>query len=291
MNGAMPRPSLSLIIITRDNARTLRRCLDSADFVDEKFLIDNGSGDETLAIAKAAGCHITVTEDFPGFSAQKQRALDQVTSEWVLALDADEWIETPLKTEMLAALESPGDAVAFDMPRHSSFCGRLLRHGDWGRDRVVRLIRRDRAHYDNALIHDRIHVDGRIGALKSPLLHEAVFDLDHALWRMNLYSTMTALERYRAGRTTSLPSALGHGFWMFLRNYILRGGFRDGPEGLLQALTAGEGSFYRYAKLSLMNRRNQQPPIGRTLPEPFQPARSSSPKSAGSYSGDHKGSA
>jgi hypothetical protein len=134
-------------------------------------------------------------------------------------------------------------------------------------------------------------VDGRIGALKSPLLHEAVFDLDHALWRMNLYSTMTALERYRAGRTTSLPSALGHGFWMFLRNYILRGGFRDGPEGLLQALTAGEGSFYRCAKLSLMNRRNQQPPIGRTLPELFQPARSSSPKSAGSYSGDHKGSA
>ncbi len=267
------RPSLSLIVITKDNARTLRRCLESADFVDERILIDNGSRDGTLAIAKEAGCRITVTEDFPGFSAQKQRALEQATGEWVLALDADEWIEAPLKAEMLAALSDPGDAAGFDMPRHSSFCGRFLRHGDWGRDRVVRLVRRSRAHYDDALVHDRIHVEGRIARLRNPLLHEAVFDLDHALWRMNLYSTMTALERHRAGRRTSLPAAFGHGLWMFFRNYVLRGGFRDGPEGLFQALTAGEGSFWRYAKLSLLNRRTPEGPASQD-PRPQAPARS-----------------
>src|SRR5215472_8546972 len=87
----------SRIVITKDNARTLGRCLKSADFVDEKILFDNLSRDETVAIAEAAGCRVTVTENFPGFSAQKQRALERATGEWVLALDADEWIEAPLK--------------------------------------------------------------------------------------------------------------------------------------------------------------------------------------------------
>jgi len=255
----MARPPLTLIIITKDNARTLKRCLDSADFVDEKILFDNGSSDATLAIAAAAGCRVTQTKDFPGFSAQKQRALAQARTDWVLALDADEWIETPLRAEMLAALEAPGDAAGFDMPRHSSFCGRMLRHGDWARDRVVRLVRRDKASYGGGLVHDRIQVQGRIVALASPLLHEAVFDLEQALWRMNYYSTLTARERHEAGRKGSLAGAVGHGFWTFFRSYVLRGGFRDGPEGFFQAMTAGEGSFYRYAKLMLLNRQGESP--------------------------------
>src|SRR4029077_16215345 len=101
----MGRPGLSLIIITKDNARTLKRCLDSAAFVDEKILIDSGSKDETLAIAREAGRRITAPADFLCFPAQKQRALPQVSTPWVLALDADEWIEAPLRQEMLAALE------------------------------------------------------------------------------------------------------------------------------------------------------------------------------------------
>ena len=249
----MARPPVSLIVITRDNARTLKRCLDSADFAAEKILVDSGSKDATLAIAREAGCRIVETTDFPGFPAQKQRALEKVTTPWVLALDADEWIEAPLRAEMLAALEAPGDAAGFEMPRLSSFAGRFLRHGDWGRDRVVRLVRRDRAHYGGGWIHDRIHVEGPIRPLQSPLLHEAVFDLEHALWRMNYYSTKTAEER--AGRGASLAGALGHGFWTFFRSYVLRGGFRDGPEGFFQAATAGEGSFWRYAKLVLINRK------------------------------------
>jgi glycosyltransferase involved in cell wall biosynthesis len=243
---------VSLIVITRDNARTLKRCLESADFVDETILVDSGSRDATLAIARTAGCRILETADFPGFPAQKQRALEQVTTPWVLALDADEWIEAPLRAEMMAALAAPGDAAGFEMPRHSSFCGRVLRHGDWGRDRVVRLVRRERARYGGGWIHDRIHVEGRVAPLRSPLRHEAVFDLEHALWRMNYYSTKTAEER--AGLKASLAGALGHGFWTFFRSYVLRGGFRDGPEGFFQAATAGEGSFWRYAKLLMLNR-------------------------------------
>jgi glycosyltransferase involved in cell wall biosynthesis len=254
----MARPSLSLIIITKNNGRTLRRCLESADFVDQKILIDNASTDDTSAIAEALGARIVTTADFPGFSAQKQRALDLVTTDWILALDADEWILPPLKTELLQALDNPGPHAAFDMPRHSSFCGRTLRHGDWARDRVVRLCRRARASYGSDAVHDRIHVEGSIGHLNQPLMHEAVFDLEHALWRMNLYSTMTARERHLRGQRASLPGALVHGFWTFFRSYVLRAGFLDGAPGFYQALTAGEGSFYRYAKLKEMNRSRPQ---------------------------------
>src|SRR6202521_3395889 len=102
----MARPSLSLIVITRNNGRTLRRCLESVDFVDEKILIDNSSTDDTQAIAAAFGARVVTTTDFPGFSAQKQRALDLVTADWVLALDADEWILPPLKAELLQALDN-----------------------------------------------------------------------------------------------------------------------------------------------------------------------------------------
>jgi hypothetical protein len=85
-------------------------------------------------------------------------------------------------------------------------------------------------------------------------MHEAVFDLEHALWRMNLYSSMTARERHLRGQRASLPGALTHGFWTFFKSYILRAGFLDGAPGFYQALTAGEGSFYRYAKLVEMKR-------------------------------------
>jgi glycosyltransferase involved in cell wall biosynthesis len=250
----MARPSLSLIVITRNNGRTLRRCLESVDFVDEKILIDNSSTDDTQAIAAAFGARVVTTTDFPGFSAQKQRALDLVTADWVLALDADEWILPPLKAELLQALDNPEPHAGFDMPRHSSFCGRVLRHGDWARDRVVRLCRRSRASYGRDAVHDRIKVEGSIGHLGQPLMHEAVFDLEHALWRMNLYSSMTAGERHLRGQRASLPGALIHGFWTFFKSYVLRAGFLDGAPGFYQALTAGEGSFYRYAKLLEMNR-------------------------------------
>jgi len=255
----MARPSLSLIVITKNNARTLRRCLESADFVDGMVVVDNSSTDETRAIAESFGARVETTTDFPCFSAQKQRALNLVASDWILALDADEWISAGLKTELLAALDNPGSQAAFDMPRLSSFCGRSLKHGEWGRDRVVRLCQRSPASYGADAVHDRIRVEGPIGHLTQPLMHEAVFDLEHALWRMNLYSSMTARERNKRGQKASLPGAMVHGFWTFFRSYVLRGGFRDGAPGFYQALTAGEGSFYRYAKLRELNK-------GRTLP-------------------------
>ncbi len=254
----MTRPSLSLIVIAKNAGSSLRRCLDSVDFADEKIVLQSGSSDDTVAVAQSAGAQVSSTPDFPGFGPQKQRALAMASGEWVLSLDADEWIEPPLGAEILAALQNPGSFVAFEMPRFSSFCGRILRHGDWSRDRVLRLFRRAAGRYSDDQVHERILIEGAVGQLRQPLMHEAVIDLEQALQRMNFYSTLSARERHKRGQRASLPGALGHGFWTFFRSYVLGAGFLDGAPGFYQALSAGEGSFYRYAKLREMNRSRSQ---------------------------------
>ena len=255
----MARPTLTLLLITGNAGATLARCLESGRFADEIVVLDSSSTDNTVEIARAAGARVSSTPDFPGYAAQKQRALELARCDWVMAIDSDEWIEPPLRDEILATIANPGNCDAFRIPRWSSFCGRRLRHGDWGADSVLRLYRREGAHYSGDRVHDRIIVPGATGWLKQPLLHEAIAVIDQALEKMNRYSTLTADERFVRGERASLGGAIWHGFWTFFRSFVLRGGFLDGAPGLYQALTAGEGSFYRYAKLREMNRTRQRP--------------------------------
>lgn len=254
----MARPSLTLLVITGNAAATLARCLNSGRFADEIVVVDSSSTDDTVAIAEEAGARVSITPDFPGYAAQKRRALELATTEWIISLDADEWIEPPLAEEILATIANPGSNNGFNIPRWSTFCGRQLRHGDWGADSVLRLYRRESARYSGDQVHERILVPGLIGWLKQPLMHEAVASLDQALIKMNRYSTLAAAERFKEGKNASLASAFVHGFWTFFRSFVLRLGFLDGVPGFYQALTAGEGSFYRYAKLRELNRASKQ---------------------------------
>jgi len=251
----MARPSLTLLVITGNAGATLARCLNSGKFADEIVVLDSSSTDDTVAIAEAAGARVSITPDFPGYAAQKQRALELARCDWIMAIDADEWIEPPLAEEILATIANPGRDNGFSIPRWSTFCGRHLRHGDWGSDSVLRLYRREGARYSGDQVHERIVVPGPIGWLKQPLMHEAVARLDQALIKMNRYSSLAADERFRQGKKASLTSAFAHGFWTFFRSFVLRLGFLDGVPGFYQALTAGEGSFYRYAKLRELHRQ------------------------------------
>src|ERR1700690_2598372 len=124
-------PRLSLIVITKNEEAAIGRCLGSANFVDEIVVVDNGTTDKTAEIARALGARVIVTPDWPGFGPQKNRALDQATGDWVLSLDADEWIEPMLAAEIRAAIARADAADGYEIPRLSRFCGRIVRHGDW----------------------------------------------------------------------------------------------------------------------------------------------------------------
>lgn len=245
-------PRLSAIVITRDEAANIAGCLDSLTFCDERIVVDCGSGDDTVAIAAGKGARVVV-HDWQGFGAQKNFALSLATGDWVLSIDADERVPAGLARAIVTALD--GDVDAFELPRLSSFCGRQMRYSGWYPDYVLRLFRRGHARFSDALVHERVVCDGRVGRLAQPMIHHPVARLEDALSRVDRYSTASAEQLVGSGRRVSFWSGIGHGAGAFLRTYLLRGGFLDGAEGFLLAVANAEGSYYRYMKAWLATRR------------------------------------
>lgn len=271
----MPGTALSVVLITKNEARNIEGCLRSVAFADEWIVVDCGSTDGTVEKARALGARVELTPDWPGFGPQKNRALALATGRWVLSLDADERVSEPLAAEIrrVVAADTPGDgshpvgaatgregaghAVGFELSRLSSFCGQWIRHGDWYPDRVLRLFRRGSGRFTDDLVHERVVVDGPVGRLAGDLLHDTMPDLHDALDKMNRYSTGRARDRVRAGKAGGLGRALSHGAWAFVRTYLIKRGFLDGRLGLVLALYIAEGTYYRYLKMGLMPRTIQ----------------------------------
>lgn len=243
--------SLSVIVITKNEAASIRACLESVRWADEIVVLDSGSGDETAAICREYTDKVVVT-DWPGFGPQKNRALDLARGDWVLSLDADERVSAELRREIEAAMAAPGGYSAFKMPRLSSYCGRYMRHSGWWPDYVTRLFKRGSARFSDDLVHERLIAEGVAGALESPLLHETYRDLEEVLDKVNAYSSAGALMLHRKGKEASLKGAVAHGLWAFVRTYFLRRGFLDGREGFMLAVSNAEATYYRYLKRAWM---------------------------------------
>lgn len=246
---------ISAIVITKDAGATVRRCLESLRWTDEIVVVDSGSGDDTVAISRALGARVHETTDWPGYGPQKNRALDLAQGEWVVSLDADEWMTPALRAEIEQTIAASDAKAAYAIPRRSSFCGRFMRHSGWWPDYVLRLHRRGAARYSDDTVHERLVVSGSRGRLRQPILHEAIVDLEQMLAKMNHYSTVSAGMKREAGRSASLAAAVAHGSWAFFRTYVLRLGFLDGREGFMLAVANAEGSYYRYLKLMLLARK------------------------------------
>ncbi|WP_418319548.1 glycosyltransferase family 2 protein [Piscinibacter sakaiensis] len=254
----MPAPRLSVIVITRNESRHIGDCLRSTAFADEWIVVDSGSTDDTRQIAEACGARVVATTDWPGFGAQKNRALALATGDLVFSIDADERVSDELAAGIARVLDAPGDEAAWRNSRLSSFCGQPMRHGDWYPDHVTRLFRRDRARFSDDLVHERLLVDGPVGRLDGELLHDSVPSLDNALDKMNRYTTGRARDKLRQGGKGGLGKALGHGAWAFFRGYLLKRGFLDGRLGLVLALHIAETTYYRYLKMWLPPRPDQK---------------------------------
>jgi len=247
--------SVSVVVITKNEADAIERCLRSVDWADEVIVLDSGSTDKTVEISQKLGARVSVTTDWPGFGPQKNRALERATGEWVLSLDADEWVTPDLRDEIRSVISRPAGAVAFRVPRLSSFCGRFMRHSGWWPDHVIRLFRRGAARFSDDVVHEHVLVEGKTGTLRAPIMHETFVDLDELLQKMNNYSSLAAQEMRRGGRKTGLAGAVLRGLWAFMRTYFFRGGFLDGREGFMLAVATAEGTYYRYAKLMLLDKK------------------------------------
>lgn len=244
--------SLSVTVITKNEAENIEACLRSVRFADQIVVLDSGSTDDTIQIARSMGAEVSLSPDWQGFGIQKNRALALANSDWVLSLDADERVTPELQAEIRATLEAPAFDV-YSFPRLSSYCGRYMRHSGWYPDRVTRLFRRHAAQFSDDLVHEKIMTSSKVGQLRSPLRHESFRSFEAVLDKANRYSTAGAQILLNRGKSASLGTALGHGLWTFIRTYFLRLGFLDGRMGLVLAISNAEGTYYRYLKLWLLH--------------------------------------
>lgn len=244
---------LSVILITKNEIANLKDCLASVAFADQIVVVDSGSTDGSVQLARELGAQVLET-DWPGFGPQKNRALDLAEGDWVLSIDADERVTPELAAEIAQILDNP-KFDAYEIPRLSSYCGRFIRHSGWWPDPVLRLFRRGVARFTDVAVHERVAFNGPLGRLRNHLLHYTYPDLESALNKMNRYSTDAANAMFARGKRASLGGAILRGFWTFVRIYLLRRGFLDGREGFLLAVAAGIGNFYRYAKLAQLYRQ------------------------------------
>lgn len=249
-------PQISAIVITYNEAKNIGECLDSLAFCDERIVVDCGSTDTTVDIAKQKGARVEFHQ-WQGYGPQKNYALSLATGIWVLAIDADERV-TPELAEAMRGAIAEVDADAWEFPRRSSFCGRTMRHSGWYPDYVLRLFRRGKARFDDVMVHEHVICTGKVRRLPQPLLHYPVYRLEDALSRMDRYSTASAKALFARGRRVTFFTGIGHGLFSFFRTYILRAGFLDGAEGFLLAVANAEGSYYRYMKLWLAARERDR---------------------------------
>ncbi len=245
-------------MITKNEAHNIEACLQSLSFAEQVVVLDSGSTDGTVEIAKKLGAEVSVNSDWRGFGVQKNRALALANGDWILSIDADERVTPALQAEIKNAIQQASHQV-YDFPRLSSYCGQYMLHSGWYPDRITRLFKRGSASFSEDLVHERVLTTAAVAQLHSPLLHQSFVSFEAVLDKVDRYSTAGAQVLFARGRKASLGTALGRAFWAFFRTYVLRLGFLDGRMGLVLAISNAEGTYYRYLKLWFLSQAQSQP--------------------------------
>ncbi|MDP1652077.1 MAG: glycosyltransferase family 2 protein [Rhodocyclaceae bacterium] len=238
---------LSAVLITRDAATQLPDCLATLGFCDEILVVDSGSSDATVEVAKRFGARVIQTH-WRGFGPQKQFAVAQASHDWVLCIDADERVSEPLKKSIIAVLPAPTFPV-YRFARCNRFMGRYLRHGEGYPDWSLRLFDRRQAHWSDDAVHEKVVTNAPVGKLDGDLYHDSAESLEAYLEKQNRYSTLAAETALARGKRGSAAQLLLSPFVRFIKFYFLRAGFLDGVPGLVHILIGCYASFAKHAKM------------------------------------------
>lgn len=239
---------LSVIVITRNEEHDIEGCLASVKgLTDDIVLVDSGSTDRTLEIAKRFTAKI-FHRDWTGYSAQKQFALDKSIGPWVLNIDADERVTPALAQEISSIISSGAGHSAYHIPFHHIFLGKRLRFGGVQGETHMRLFLKDKASYGNEPVHEGIRIQGSIGHLQGPIEHRSYRDIQEYMEKCNAYTTAIAKEKFRQGKRfhwwhhLRLPLE-------FVKRYALLLGFLDGGPGLTYARLSSYYVWLKFVKL------------------------------------------
>ena len=238
---------LTVTVITLNEAAHIAAALSSVAWADEIIVVDSGSSDGTVGLARQHATRVEVT-DWPGYGEQKNRAAAMASNDWILSLDADERVTPELAGEIRQTLAHPA-APGYRIPRATWYLGRWIRTTDWHPDLQLRLYDRRAGRWNSRPVHESIELQGQPGRLRHPLQHYAYRDVAHHLATIDRYTTLAASQWNEEGRRTTALGAVVHAQLAFLRNYLLRGGVLDGGAGLLVSALNSYYVFLKFAKL------------------------------------------
>jgi glycosyltransferase involved in cell wall biosynthesis len=239
-------PKVTATLITRDEAANIDAALASVAWADEIVVVDSESADATREIAKRRGARVEV-RPWPGYSAQKNYAASIASHDWILSLDADERVSPELAAEIRAMLASEPRSRGYRIPRVSRYLGQWIRGTDWYPDYQLRLYDRRAGEWNGRPVHESVALREPPGRLQHPLQHLPYRDISHHLATIDRYTTLAAEQMIAEGRRASLPALAIHPPLAFLRNYVLRGGFRLGGVGFVVSVL---NSYYVFLKLA-----------------------------------------
>jgi glycosyltransferase involved in cell wall biosynthesis len=247
----MPRsdPGISAIVIARDEEDGIERCLRSVAWADERIVVvDSATRDSTAERARPLATDVVI-RPWEGFVAAKRFAVERSSRSWILWLDADEAVDPELADAIRSAVVRADGAAGFRLRRRNHYMGRVVSHGAWSGDSVLRLFARDRARWVDRLVHEEVEVDGRVENLPGHLDHWSYRDLGHHLEKIGSWAGLWAEQSINEGRRAGVHDLLLRPPIRFAKGYILKGGFLDGVAGLVLAFMDSVYVGSKYARL------------------------------------------
>ena len=236
------------LICTFNGERLLAKTLASLDFCDHILVVDSGSTDQSVTIAKKAGAEV-IFHPFAGMIAQLQFGFTKISTPWVITLDQDEYLSPELRDNVQAALKNPKEISGFFLPRRSFYYDRFIQHSGWYPDYLLRLFRPIDVEIKGTLPHEEIRALGKTQRLSGDIIHYPYRNLGEHLSKINSYTQTAAGELAASGVSSSLTKALAHGLSKFLKHYLLKKGFLDGKAGFILALHAFLYGFHKYIRI------------------------------------------
>jgi len=250
---------LTVVIPCKNERLNIRPCLQSVrGLADEILVADSGSTDGTLDILRELGDHRLIEREYIHSGDFKNWAIPQAAHEWVLILDADERVSPALAAEIQALIRARPACDGYWLYRYNFFMGHLIHGSGWGRDKLLRLFRRDLGRYVGETDHAEVSVStGRVGVLKEKLHHYTYWSYKQYFGKFQRYTSWQAKVWREEQRQPSFLRLLTTGPLRFLRSYLVEGGFRDGLPGLQVCMLHGFYSFMKQARLwELYHRKN-----------------------------------
>lgn len=247
----MQKLPISVTILVKNAKSTFSECLSALVDFDEVIVLDNGSDDGTLDIAKKFANVKIYQSEFIGFGALKNLAISYATHEWILSIDSDEILESSTLEQIRTALSSMQPHHIYAMPRKNLYNGEWIKACGWYPDYVWRLFNKTFTRFNDNIIHESVILpkNAKLIKLSSGLKHYAAPNMESIIAKMNRYTTYSAQEKYKHNKKASMLGAIARFWFTFFKDYFFRGGIKYGYKGFIIALLNASGAFFRYAKL------------------------------------------